>query len=119
MVTTTLVCVVFGGLGLIELLWSAWLLQLGARWVGAAGLTFSRSVITLLLMGAAGLVVVVLVEFAAGIALRGQAETYGYAAAIVALVLGLVAMWAVAQKGLRTTLARLSAPSSCTRDVGT
>jgi signal peptidase I len=106
MLTTSLLCLVFGGIWLIELLLSAWLLRLGARWVGAAGLSFIRAVLTVLLMGAAGLVVRVLVLYGAGIVSQGHPESYGYTAPIVALVLGLVATWGVVQKGLRTSLGK-------------
>jgi signal peptidase I len=91
---------------LIELLFSAWFLRLGARWVGASSLGFMRAVLTVLLMGAAGLVVRVLVLYGAGMASQGHPESYGYSAPIVALVLGLVATWGVAQRGLRTSLSK-------------
>jgi signal peptidase I len=97
---------VFGGISLIELLFSAWLLRLGARWVGAAGLSFIRALLTVLLMGAAGLVVNVLVLYGAGIVSQGHPESYGSTAPIAAGVLGLVATWGVAQKGLRTSLGK-------------
>src|SRR5262249_45425204 len=88
------------------LLFSAWLLRLGARWVGATGLSFIRAILTVLLMGAAGLVVRVLVLYSAGIVSRGHPEIYGYPLPIIALVLGLVATWAVVQKGLRTSIGK-------------
>ncbi len=106
MLTTSLLCLVFGVMWLIELLFTAWFLRLGARWVGAASLGFMRAVLTVLLMDAAGLVVRVLVLYGAGIASQGHPESYGYSAPIVALVLGLVATWGVAQQGLRTSLGK-------------
>jgi hypothetical protein len=54
MLTTSLLCLVYGVMWLIMLLFSAWLLRLGARWVGAASLSFMRAILTVLLMGAAG-----------------------------------------------------------------
>jgi signal peptidase I len=57
-------------------------------------------------MGAANLVVSVLALYAAEIATQGHPESDGYTAPIVALVLGLVATWGVAQKGLRTSLGK-------------
>jgi signal peptidase I len=106
MLTTSLLCLVFGVMWLIVLLFSAWLLRLGARWVGAARLSFIRAVFTVLLMGTAGLVVSAIVHYGAGIASRGHPESYGGTAPIAALVLGLFAMWGVAQKGLRTSLGK-------------
>jgi hypothetical protein len=65
-----------------------------------------RAILTVLLMGAASLVVCAIVLYGAGIASRGHPESYGGIALVVALVLGLFATWGVAQKGLRTSLGK-------------
>jgi signal peptidase I len=106
MLTTLLLCLVVGGIWLIELLCSAWLLRLGARWARVAGLSMTRAVLTVLLMGAAGLIVRVLVLYGVQFATQRHPESYGYAGPILALVLSLVATWGVVQEGLRTTLGK-------------
>jgi signal peptidase I len=105
MLTTFLLCLTLGVLWLIELLSSAWLLQLGASWVGAARVRFSRAVLGVFLMRTA-LVVPIVVLYVAGTVNQGHSEFTGLVARIVALVLILAATWGIAKKILRTRVGK-------------
>jgi signal peptidase I len=103
MLTTFILCLVVGVMWVIYLLVCAWLLRLGARWVGVGGLSFGRAVLTVFLMGTCQ-VVPFLVLYGAGIAFQGHPDAYGYVPRIAALVLGLGATWGVAKRSLCTSL---------------
>jgi signal peptidase I len=105
MLTTFLLCLTFGVLWLLELLSSAWLLQLGASWVGAARLSFSRAFLGVFLMGTA-LVVPIVVLYVAGTVNQGHSEFSGVAARIGAVVLIVAATWGIAKKILRTSVGK-------------
>jgi signal peptidase I len=106
MPTTSLLFLVFGVIWLFELLFAAWLLRLGARWAGAAPISYKRAVLTVFLMGAAYLFVRMLGLYGFEIMWPEPAGSYSFVPPIAALVMGLVAMWWVVQTMLNTTLGK-------------
>jgi signal peptidase I len=100
--TTALLGLVYVVMVVFQVLSSAWLLRLGARWVGAGAISDRRAILAVLLMAAVDLVVRIPVLYGSWVAFRGYPELYRQAGAVAAMVLSFVAMLGVSQKILRT-----------------